>query len=179
MGEYKIYRHAPAHLFLEDSIYFVTAGTNRKENFFITDAMLQGLNQTLFEQVDRYEWQLHAWAIFPNHYHFIARAPRNPKTLISLIRGLHSIKAKLVNRLNATPKRRIWSNYWDSCITNEGSFLARLQYVHMNAVKHGIVDEPEDYPYYSYAWFMKTAEGALIRAVSDQPFEQIKVIDHF
>src|SRR6185295_13265442 len=39
---------------------------------------------------------------------------------------------------NATG-RQVWYNFWDTKLTFENSYLARLNYVHQNPVKHGLV----------------------------------------
>ena len=75
--------------------------------------------------------------------------------------------------------RRVWSNYWDTCITNEGSYLARLKYVHMNAVKHGLVDRPEDHEFCSYGWFMQMANDKFKEAMFTQPDEKVAINDRF
>ena len=46
--------------------------------------------------------------------------------------------------------RKIWSKYWNTCIRSNKDFIARLNYIHWNPVKHGLVDDPKDYPYSSY-----------------------------
>ena len=40
------------------------------------------------------------------------------------------------------------------CIQMEASYHARMRYVIMNAVKHGLVQNPEDYPYSIYKYFV-------------------------
>ncbi len=46
--------------------------------------------------------------------------------------------------------RRVWYNYWDTCIRSEGEYLARLKYIIQNPERHGIVDDFREYPFSSY-----------------------------
>ena len=94
----------------------------------------------------------------PEHYHFIAQSPKNALSLKALIQGVHSINAKFVNRVDETPGRRVWYNYWDTCIKTEKSYYARLNYVIINPVKHGLVQKPEDYLFSSYKYFIENSE---------------------
>jgi len=50
----------------------VTAGTYYKAPFFRGADRLKYLCGMLLEFAEKYAWQLQAWAVFPNHYHFVA-----------------------------------------------------------------------------------------------------------
>ena len=52
--------------------------------------------------------------------------------------GLHEDTAEEINRCDGTANRTVWFNFWDTKLTFETSYLARLNYVHQNAVKHGL-----------------------------------------
>jgi putative transposase len=82
---------------------------------------------------------LEAWAVFSNHYHFVAHNEADSVPLANLIRRLHSRSAVALNKLKNTPGRRVWFNYWDTQLTYQRSYLARLNYVHQNPVKHGLL----------------------------------------
>ncbi len=171
--------HRPPHLFRPQSIYFVTGATLKKKPFLNTDTKKENLQIVLQQQAKRLDWDIQAWVIFDNHYHFVGKAPEEHKSLKRLIRSVHSINAKYVNKQDGVSGRRIWYNYWDTCITNEGSYLARLHYVHVNPVKHGIVQNPEDYSYSSYSWFMNSFEADFCNSVMNLPINQLKIIDDF
>jgi putative transposase len=118
-------------------------------------------------------------AILENHYHFISQAPENARTLEKLIRQFHSKSALELNRLDKTPGRKVWYNYWDTCITNETSYLARMHYIHLNFVKHGLVEMAEDYPFCSYRWFLEKADAEFRDRVMSQPMDRIDIEDDF
>ena len=123
-----------------------------------SDAKLINFYETLIERADLLEWSLDAWVVMSTHYHFIARSPEDALSLKALIQGVHSISAKFANRMDETPGRKVWYNYWDSCIQSERSYFARMRYVMMNPVKHGLVQNPEDYPFSSYKYFLENSE---------------------
>lgn len=161
--------HTPPHLFRPNSIYIITAAIYAKLRLINTDAKKRVLVDILFRQSARLSWELEARSILPNNYHFIARAPENSPSLSTLIQAIHSISAKYLNRADNMPGRRVWYNYWDTCITKESSYLARLHYVHVNPSKHGYVDRPEDYEFSSYSWFLNTARVVFREKVFAQP----------
>jgi putative transposase len=171
--------HRPPHLFLAKSVYFVTAGTYEKKALFDCPTKLDFLTGVLFEQVSRWKWQLEAWAVMPNHYHFVARAPEDPHTLKSLIRSLHSKSANWINQVDGTIGRKVWYQYWDTCLTHEKSYLARLNYVHHNPVKHSLAERAEDYPWCSMAWFLDQADSEFVQKVAETPSDRINVRDDY
>jgi REP element-mobilizing transposase RayT len=57
-----------------------------------------------------------AWAIFPNHYHFVGFS-NPPEKLHSFLWHFHSVTAAEVNRLDRSPARKVWFQFWDSHLT--------------------------------------------------------------
>jgi putative transposase len=121
--------HAPLHRFESDGIYIVTAATLHKEHLFADDARLTLLERALLARAKRYQWQLEAWAVFPNHYHFLARRNDDSASLKRMLTHLHADSARELNRMDGQTGRTVWFNFWDTKLTNERSYLARLNYV--------------------------------------------------
>jgi len=171
--------HAPTHRLALPGTFIVTAGTYRKEHFFRDGALLKMLHNALLTIAAQQGWQLEAWAVFPNHYHFVAHSPPNPKALTLLIRELHSRTALALNRHESTPNRKIWHNYWETCLTHERSYFARLNYVHQNPVKHGLVRVANQYRYGSAAWFERSATAAQVKTIYSFKIDLLAVPDEF
>jgi len=176
---YKVYQHNPPHYFVPNAMYMVTGAILHKQ-YLLSESKLKGfVLQTLFERAKLLGWNLEAWAILDNHYHFIAQAPSDAPSLEKLVRQFHSITAIEINHHDGTHGRQVWFNYWDTCLTHEKSYLARLHYVHMNPVKHGLVENSIDYPYCSYKWFIEKSDDVFKEQVFNQPMDRIKVVDNF
>lgn len=54
--------------------------------------------------------------------------------------------------------RTVRRQYRDTCLTYEQSFWARVNYIHYNPVKHGLVSRPGEYPYSSYRLWQESDE---------------------
>jgi putative transposase len=171
--------HAPVHRLTEQGAYMITAGTYKKAFYLNAPAKLAFVRDTLFEIAELYHWLLQAWSIMGNHYHFIAIAPEDPTTLKHLIRKFHSITAREMNRQDNIHDRKFWFQYWDSHITFEKSYLARLNYVHNNPVRHGIVKAADQYEWCSAKWFALKASSAFQKTVLSFKIDRIKVVDDF
>ena len=157
----------------------VTAGTYGKEHLFPDGPLLRMLHQALLRIAAEHHWQLEAWAVFPNHYHFVAHSPPQAGTLVTFLRELHSRTAIALNRHDSAPGRQVWHNYWDSRLTHEGSYLARLNYVHQNPVKHGLAAVASQYRYCSAAWFERMATAAQIKTIYGFKTDRVNVGDDF
>ncbi len=113
------WHHAPPHKLIERGIYMVTASTLHKQHFFREPSLLELLHDRLLEYAADFRWELQAWAVFSNHYHFVAASPENPATLHKFLGKLHMKTAQAANTHDATPGRKVWFQFWDSRITFE------------------------------------------------------------
>jgi putative transposase len=172
------HHHRPCHLFVPEATYFVTAATHHKQHFFRSDEAKDIVLTRLLEVTNTYGWRLQAWAVLVNHYHFVAVAPEDAKSLKPMLQELHSRTAIEINRLEATSGRRIWYQYRDTCITNERSHLARLRYVHSNPERHGVVGDATRYRWCSMAWMMRQNDE-LVRRILSAPMDRLRVYDDF
>lgn len=171
--------HAPIHKLSSKGIYIVTGATYQKTLLFQSPDQLNFLQNTLLALACEYHWKLQAWAIFSNHYHFIAESPDNPKTLTSLISQLHTVTARSVNSQDRTPNRKVWWNYWETRLSYPHSYYARLNYVNQNAVKHGLVTNAVDYPWCSASWFARVAPVTFQNTVNGFKMDSITIVDDF
>jgi len=171
--------HAPKHWLLEPGIYMVTAGTFHKVHRLDTPERRDFFLESLFDCAAEFGWQLRAWAVLSNHYHFVAASPPDPVTLRRLLGKLHMTTAKRLNEWDGAPGRKVWFQSWDSHITFERSYLARLNYVHDNPVWHGVLDLAENYPWCSANWFARNTNPAFVATVKSFKTDTLNVPDDF
>jgi putative transposase len=171
--------HAPLHSFDHQGTYMITAGTHHKNLYFKANEDLELLHDQLLELAEKYGWHLKAWAVFANHYHFLANSPSDPSNLRKFITHLHSSSARLLNKRHKTPGRQVWYQYWDKRITFESSYLARLNYIIQNPVKHHLVATASLYPWCSASWFENNVSKAYYTTVTNTKIDKVEEIDDF
>jgi putative transposase len=174
-----MWHHSPLHQLTEAGAYIVTAGTYDKQRLLSPNEKLSFFQTTLLELADLHHWSLQAWAVLSNHYHFVALAGEGADSLRTLVRHQHSVTARELNRRDGTPGRRVWFQYWETHLTFERSYYARLNYVHNNAVHHGIVEAASAYPWCSAAWFEQNAKPAFHRMIMGFKTDRLNVPDDF
>jgi putative transposase len=171
--------HAPVHRLGSDGIYMVTAATLHKEHLFGDSSRTTLLQRYLLSLAKQYEWQLEAWAVFTNHYHFVARGSQESADLKRFLTHLHADTARQLNRIDDKIGRTVWFNFWDTKLTYERSYLARLNYVHQNPVKHGLVAKANQYRWCSAAWFERVAAPAMVKTIYSFKTDKVNIRDDF
>jgi putative transposase len=172
--------HAPLHRLSDSGTYFLTVSTYQKQHHFRGADRLAVLHRGLLTVARKFGWQLEAWAVFSNHYHFVGHSPQDEPGAASLspmLGHLHQETARWVNRLDGEKGREVWHNFRDTRLTYERSYLARLNYVHQNAVKHGLVLVANQYPWCSAAWFERTARAAQVKTIYGFKTDSLNVYD--
>ena len=92
---------------------------------------------------------------------------------------LHEKSAKWINKRDSCKGRQVWHNFWDTRLTYERSYLTRLNYVHQNPVRHGLVAVANQYPWCSAAWFERTARPAQIKTIYGFKLDRVRVYDEY
>lgn len=92
---------------------------------------------------------------------------------------LHEKTATWVNRLDSAQGRQVWFNFRETKLTFEKSYLARLNYVHQNPVKHGLVSRAHQYPWCSASWFERTARPAQVKAIYGFKIDRLNIYDDY
>ena len=175
----KDWPHAPVHRLSENGVYIVTAGTLYRKHLFDTPSKLDLIERTLLSMSKDHGWQLEAWAVLANHYHFVARGHQRSLNMRQFLQKFHYDSARALNQMEAQPGRTVWNEFWDTRLTNQYSYLARLNYVHQNAVKHGRVLVANQYHWCSAAWFERTASAAQVKTIYSFKTDKVNVHDDF
>ena len=177
----KDWPHAPIHRLDGAGVFMVTSATIYKQHLFNSPDKLTLLESKLLTLARNYNWQLEAWAVFSNHYHFVARSQEETQegSLKQMLKHLHNETAIELNRIDGKVGRNVWYNFWDTKLTFEKSYLARLNYVHQNPVKHGVVAAASQYKWCSAGWFERVASAAMVKTIYTFKTDNVKVMDDF
>ncbi len=124
-------------------------------------------------------WTLEAWCVLDNHYHFVAHALTPDAARLGMfLRHLHGVASRERNRRDGSVGEGWhWHNYWETQPTGQRGHLARLNYVHANAVHHRLVAEPAQWKWSSAAHFERAATPAWVRTIYGFPYGIIAKAD--
>ena len=174
--------HAPPHRLLDAGVYFVTARASGQRAILDSPQIKDWFQDTLLSLAVQYNWTLEAWAILSNHYHLVAHSPLAENggalSLGKFLQHLHSAATREINhRSNQAGRTRLWQNYRETQLTLPRGYLARLNYVHQNAVHHGLVERASHYKWCSASMFKNAVTPAWCRTVASFKYDQIARAD--
>ncbi len=127
----------------ENQWYFVTIATKKRELVFANELLSKDLKQAFVEIRKFYSFRLAGLAILPDHWHDLIR-PSPPMVIEDIV---SAVKKNVMQAIWKNQKRKsIWQpRFLDHRIRDEDDFWFHMEYIRINAVKHGYVDEPERY----------------------------------
>lgn len=151
--------HNPPHWFQPNAIYMLTASNYQNQQLMLLPERKILWRDAFVEAAKLYRWHIIAWVVLHNHYHAMVEAPGNPTTLSKFTASFHKFTSRRWNAADNFLGRKVWWNYWDTCIRSDKDFNNRLRYIFWNPVKHGLVENPKDYPFSSYRDFLNQQDG--------------------
>lgn len=148
--------------------YFFTVVTLHRRPFLTHPDVRLALRQSIADTRSTYPFTIDAWVLLPDHMHCIWTLPRGD---VAYSKRWGLIKAGTSQRLkeagfllgrqatvSAENKREtgFWQpRFWEHLIQNEGDLQKHLDYTHFNPAKHGLVEQPKDWPFSSFHRYVK------------------------
>lgn len=145
--------------------YYFTAVTRHRLPIFRTDKMKDVLCRAFDEARTNHGILILAHVIMLDHIHMLVRSEKEMADVLRLMNGIaaHRVIKYLKDndfqesllKLRGESKARnhkhsVWQHHTDSLeIFGEDTFRQKVEYIHMNPVKAGLVSSPLDYRYSS------------------------------
>lgn len=129
--------------------HVIQRGNNRQSLFADRDDYLR-LLEYLADSAQKYDVAIHAYVLMSNHFHLLA-TPSHESSLPGL---MQSLGRRYVRNFNHRYKRTgtLWEGrYRATIIDSEHYLIACMAYIELNPVRAGMVAQPGDYPWSSYA----------------------------
>lgn len=145
--------HRPPHILVDDTYYFITSATFRKEPYFNTDRKKRLILAALKNAIKNYKCKLYAWVILDNHFHLLVKMEIG-RLLPKFIASIEGKSAIELNKLEGLKGKKRWYQYWDRGIRDEADLWKHFNYIHHNCVKHGYSKKMEDYLFSSYKIYL-------------------------
>jgi putative transposase len=131
-----------------DRIFFITVNLRRalpplalEEYGLLVDAVA--------ESRQRLHFLLHGYVLMPEHWHALIWTAY-PLTISRLVQDIKWISACSLNRARKA-SGSIWQHqFWDRFVRHAREFRRRLDYMHFNPVRKGLVGKPDDWRWSSY-----------------------------
>ncbi len=150
----------PLRIEYEGAVYHVTSRGNERKNIFFSKNDYTKFLHYLKEARNKYNVVLHCYVLMRNHYHLIIETPDG-----NLSRAMHLINSSYTTYINTKRKRcgHLFQGRYKSILVDTDNYLLELsRYIHLNPVRAGMVQKPEDYQYSSYPSYIKKRKDNLL-----------------
>ena len=150
----------PLRIEYEGALYHVTARGNERRKIYFTKGDYRKFLEYVAEAKERYGIQVHSYVLMSNHYHLIVETPE-----ANLSKAMHDINGSYTTYINKKRERsgHLFQGRYKSIVVDKDSYLVELsRYIHLNPVRAGIVEKPEDYPYSSYRAYVTEENDEVI-----------------
>jgi putative transposase len=120
-----------------DAIYHVYSRGNYRAPIFADDGAAQSFLRALEATIRRAGWEVFAYAIMPNHFHLMLRAPR-----ANLSRGMHLLLSAFAMRFNGFREEHghVFQGRYHAKRVPRGMDASRvIDYIHLNHVRKGLL----------------------------------------
>jgi len=151
--------------------YFVTVTLSGSVELFRKDEYAQIVLSNLNHYRDKFEFRLLAYVIMPHHLHLVIH-PSSKGNISEIMRDFKKYTAKgIIERLEEerqfnildifcevaerhhpkeNRKYQVWEDRFDDvALYSEEVLRTKIDYIHNNPVRAGLVDSPGEYPYSS------------------------------
>jgi putative transposase len=115
---------------------------SRREAIFLYDEHCEAFLEVVGETVDRFDIEVHGYALLPNHYHLLIRSPHgNISRAMRHIGGVYTLR---FNRLRGVDGSLFRGRFRSQLVRQERHLRCLLAYLHLNPVRAGLVRRPEE-----------------------------------
>jgi putative transposase len=134
-------------------VHFVTFSCFHRLGYLQTPAARDLFEEALARMCQCYQCDVFGYVVMPEHVHLLASEPN--KALLGV--ALQALKISVSKRAEERP---FWqARYYDFNIFSISKRLEKLDYIHWNPVKRGLVEKPEDWPWSSCRYHLTGVQG--------------------
>ncbi|MCF6252322.1 MAG: transposase [Methylococcaceae bacterium] len=141
--------------------HIIQRGNNR-ELIFVHDDDYKFYLECLLSAINKNKLSVHAYVLMTNHVHILA----SPETETSISKTFQSVGRRYVQYFNYTYKRTgtLWEGRYKATVIDSDQYLLTcMRYIELNPVRAGMVEQPSEYPWSSYAANAEGKKNKLIK----------------
>ena len=150
------YMSRPLRITYPGAFYHITARGNEQKPVFKSKRDREKFIEYLQSASERYNAVIHVYCLMDNHYHLLLETPSGNLPQIML-----HINGAYTNYFNVKRGRagHLFQGRYKAILVEKDEYAKELsRYIHLNPVRAGIVDLPEDYEWSSYPEYIGKSE---------------------
>src|ERR1700761_1242663 len=137
----------------EGDLHFVTFSCFHRCGYLVDPAARDLFEDALARMCYIHQFDVFGYVVMPEHVHMLLGEPA--RDLLAV--GLQALKISVSKRAKERP---FWqARYYDFNVFTFSKRIEKLDYMHWNPVKRGMVEKPEDGPWSSCRYYQTGAQG--------------------
>jgi putative transposase len=134
-------------------VHFVTFSCFHRLAYLESAAARDLFEDALARTCYRYQFDVFGYVVMPEHVHLLVSEPG--RDLLGV--ALQALKISVSKRAKERP---FWqARYYDFNVFTISKRIEKLDYIHWNPVKRGLVEKPEDWLWSSCSYYQTGAQG--------------------
>ena len=130
--------------------YFFTVNLADRASRILVD-QFDLLRLSIQKTKNRLPFCMNAWVVLPDHMHCIWTLPKNDNDFSKRWWMIKSRFSREYRQIHGGLGIRVWQKrFWEHAIRNEKYFIHHMDYIHINPLKHGHVNQIVEWPYSSF-----------------------------
>jgi REP-associated tyrosine transposase len=143
--------------------HFITFSCYRRRPLLDCTSAYRVFENELDSVRRRYGLVVAGYVLMPEHVHLLLGDPR----IASLSTAIQVLKQQTSRNLKAHGEAQFWQRrYYDFNVHNEEKRVEKLQYMHRNPIKRGLVAKPDEWPWSSFLHYA-TGKGGTVEIESE------------
>ena len=134
-------------LVVSDRWFFVTCRVLPRRGI-LSLSEFASLAQVIHERREKHHFLLTAGAFLPDHWHAIIY-PAYPLTISTVMESIKDGATKRINHARREAGSIFQPRFFDRALRTVREYHRKVEYIHLNPVKAGLVSRPEDWPWSS------------------------------
>ncbi len=145
----------PLRLEFDGAVHHVMSRGIEGRKICLDDADRNLWADILARAAERFGWRVFAWCLLDNHFHLFLRTPE--AGLAPGMRQLNGDYAGYFNRCHGRLGPLMQGRYKSVLVENAGHWGEMSRYIHLNPVRAGLVERPENWFWSSYRAYHRPA----------------------
>lgn len=155
---------------VDGGTFFFTVVTNKRHPFLTTPGARAGLRQAFHDVGAIHPFALDAVVLLPDHFHIMMTLPSGDSNFSLRVGGIKRRFTDLflakgghegpISQGRADKRYRgVWqARFWEHTISDARDFKMHLDYLHVNPLKHALVEHVTDWPWSSFHRYLRQGE---------------------
>jgi REP element-mobilizing transposase RayT len=139
------------HFDYSNQAVYITTDTYKQRSIFVSEDKINKIYEALDEVYPRYDFKINGFVIMPTHCHFIVVSQNND--LSEIMHDMKGITAFRVLDCNLIDGKLWQRGFYDHVIRNRKDLIEKLNYIHQNPIRAGLVKDISDYKHSSFKFY--------------------------